>query len=118
MAGTQGDETRLKGGKRLLEGGSAAMIGLVLINVFWGASSIATKETLLQLSAVEIVTVRFAIALAAVFLIALAFATVTVALASVPANAAQYWYLFCSPVLLAALSAPRFDFSQVVTGLV
>lgn len=73
MAGTQGDETRLKGGKRLLEGGGAAMIGLVLINVFWGASSIATKETLLQLSAVEIVTVRFAIALAAVFLIALAF---------------------------------------------
>jgi drug/metabolite transporter (DMT)-like permease len=73
MAGTQGDETRLKGGKRLLEGGGAAMAGLVLINVFWGASSIATKETLLQLSAVEIVTVRFAIALAAVFLIALVF---------------------------------------------
>jgi drug/metabolite transporter (DMT)-like permease len=72
MAGTQGGETRLKGGKRLLEGGGAAMIGLVLINVFWGASSIATKETLLQLSAVEIVTVRFAIALAAVFLITLA----------------------------------------------
>jgi drug/metabolite transporter (DMT)-like permease len=73
MAGTGGDETGLKGGKRLLEGGSAAMIGLVLINVFWGASSIATKETLLQLSAVEIVAVRFAIALAAVVLIALAF---------------------------------------------
>jgi drug/metabolite transporter (DMT)-like permease len=49
------------------------MAGLVLINVFWGASSIASKEALLQLSAVEVVTVRFAIALAAVLLIAIAF---------------------------------------------
>jgi drug/metabolite transporter (DMT)-like permease len=73
MAGTQGDETRLKRGNGLLEGGGTAMIGLVLINVFWGASSIATKETLLQLGAIEIVTIRFAIALAAVVLIALAF---------------------------------------------
>jgi drug/metabolite transporter (DMT)-like permease len=73
MAGMQGDESWLKYGKGLLEEGGAAMIGLVLINVFWGASSIATKEMLLQLSAVEIVTVRFAIALVAVFLIALVF---------------------------------------------
>lgn len=73
MAGTQGDESGLKGWKGLLEGNGTAMIGLVLINVFWGASSIATKEMLLQLSAVEIVTIRFAIALAAVFLIALVF---------------------------------------------
>jgi drug/metabolite transporter (DMT)-like permease len=51
-----------------------AMAGLILINVFWGASSIAAKEALLQLSAVEIVTVRFAIAFAAVLLIALLFA--------------------------------------------
>lgn len=49
------------------------MAGLVLINVLWGASSIATKEALLQLSAIEVVTLRFAIALAAVFLIALVF---------------------------------------------
>jgi drug/metabolite transporter (DMT)-like permease len=60
--------------KHFLGSGSAAMIGLILINVFWGASSIATKEALLQLSAVEIVTVRFAIAFAAAFLIALLFA--------------------------------------------
>ena len=73
MAGTQGDETRLKSRDGLLGGGGAAMAGLVLINVFWGASSIATKELLNQLGAVEIVTVRFAIALAAVLLVALAF---------------------------------------------
>src|SRR5271157_4527800 len=39
------------------------MLGLVLANVFWGASSIAAKEALKQLNAVEIVTLRFAIAL-------------------------------------------------------
>ncbi len=50
------------------------MAGLILINVFWGASSIAAKEALLQLNAIEIVTVRFAIAFAAVLLIALLFA--------------------------------------------
>jgi drug/metabolite transporter (DMT)-like permease len=40
------------------------MAGLILVNIFWGASSIAAKEALLQLSAVEIVMLRFAIALA------------------------------------------------------
>lgn len=63
-----------RGWKQLTESSGAAMIGLILINVFWGASSIAAKEALLQLSAVEIVTVRFAIAFAAVLLIALLFA--------------------------------------------
>ena len=38
------------------------MLGLILVNVFWGASSIAAKEALLQMSATEIVTIRFTIA--------------------------------------------------------
>ncbi len=38
------------------------MLGLILVNVFWGASSIAAKEALLQLNAIEIVTIRFTIA--------------------------------------------------------
>lgn len=42
------------------------MLGLILVNVLWGASSIAVKEALIQLSPVEIVTVRFAIAFLAV----------------------------------------------------
>ncbi|OPY25737.1 MAG: O-acetylserine/cysteine export protein [Methanocella sp. PtaU1.Bin125] len=62
------------GWKQLTENSGAAIIGLVLINVFWGASSIASKEALLQLTAVEVVTVRFAIAFVAVLAIALAFA--------------------------------------------
>lgn len=49
-----------------MDTGAAIMMGLVIVNVFWGASSIAAKEALLQLSAVEIVTVRFAIAFLAV----------------------------------------------------
>jgi drug/metabolite transporter (DMT)-like permease len=57
----------------MLDGNAAALIGLVGINVFWGASSIAAKEALLELSAVEICTIRFAIACAAVLAIALAF---------------------------------------------
>ena len=60
--------------KTWLKGGEAAMAGLVLINVLWGASSIAAKEALRQLSAVEIVTIRFAIALAAVLAVTLLFA--------------------------------------------
>lgn len=63
----------MRGWKERFTGSGAAMAGLVLINVLWGASSIAVREALLQLSAVEIVTIRFAIAAAAVFLIALAF---------------------------------------------
>jgi drug/metabolite transporter (DMT)-like permease len=39
------------------------MAGLVLVNIFWAASSIAAKEALLQLSAIEIITLRFGIAL-------------------------------------------------------
>ena len=62
------------GWKGFLGSGSAAMIGLVLINVFWGASSIASKEALLELTAVEIVTIRFSIALIAAVAVALAFA--------------------------------------------
>jgi drug/metabolite transporter (DMT)-like permease len=57
----------------MLDGNAAALIGLVGINVFWGASSIAAKEALLELNAVEICTIRFAIACAAVLAIALAF---------------------------------------------
>ncbi|CAJ36486.1 DMT family transporter [Methanocella arvoryzae] len=49
------------------------MIGLVLVNVFWGASSIAAKEALIQLTPVEIVTVRFAVAFIAVLALALLF---------------------------------------------
>ncbi|HUL62187.1 MAG TPA: DMT family transporter [Methanocella sp.] len=86
MAGTQGDETTLRGSHGLPGSSGAAMAGLVLINVFWGASSIATKELLNQLGAVEIVTVRFALALAAVALVALAFdrAALRVSLRDVP----------------------------------
>lgn len=39
------------------------MAGLILVNVFWGASSIAAREALMQLNAIEIVTIRFTIAL-------------------------------------------------------
>jgi drug/metabolite transporter (DMT)-like permease len=39
------------------------MLGLIMVNVFWGASSIAAKEALLQLNAIEIVALRFTIAL-------------------------------------------------------
>lgn len=39
------------------------MAGLVLVNIFWAASSIAAKEALHQLSAIEIITLRFGIAL-------------------------------------------------------
>jgi drug/metabolite transporter (DMT)-like permease len=39
------------------------MAGLILVNVFWGASSIAAREALLQLTSIEIVTIRFSIAL-------------------------------------------------------
>ena len=46
------------------------MAGLVMVNVFWAASSIAAKEALQQLSTIEIITIRFAIA----FLIILALA--------------------------------------------
>jgi drug/metabolite transporter (DMT)-like permease len=47
------------------------MLGLILVNVFWGASSIAAKEALLQLDATEIVTIRFAIAFFIVLALAL-----------------------------------------------
>jgi len=48
------------------------MAGLILVNVFWGASSIAAKEALQQLNAIEIVTIRFTIALLIVFGMAVA----------------------------------------------
>lgn len=48
------------------------MAGLILVNVFWGASSIAAREALLQLSSIEIVTIRFTIALFIVFGMAIA----------------------------------------------
>ncbi|HTY89970.1 MAG TPA: DMT family transporter [Methanocella sp.] len=48
------------------------MAGLILVNVFWGASSIAAREALLQLNAIEIVTIRFTIALLIVFGMAVA----------------------------------------------
>ena len=47
------------------------MAGLILVNVFWGASSIASKEALLQLNAVELVTIRFSIAFFIIFGLAL-----------------------------------------------
>ncbi|HMK46336.1 MAG TPA: DMT family transporter [Methanocella sp.] len=49
------------------------IIGLVLVNVLWGASSIAAKEVLTQLNPVETVTIRFAIAFAVVLAAALLF---------------------------------------------
>ncbi len=63
----------LKNLRSISNTGAAIMIGLVLINVFWGASSIAAKEALIQLTPVEIVTVRFTIAFLAVFALTLAF---------------------------------------------
>lgn len=45
--------------------GSSALLpmaGLVMVNVFWAASSIAAKQALHQLSAIEIITIRFSIA--------------------------------------------------------
>ena len=51
-------------------GALLTMAGLVLVNVFWAASSLAAKEALHQLSAIEIITIRFTIA----FLIILALA--------------------------------------------
>ncbi len=53
------------------DNGYVAMLGLVIVNVFWGASSIAAEEALLQLTAIEIVTLRFSIALAIVLGLAL-----------------------------------------------
>lgn len=75
-----------KGFREMLDGNAAVLIGLITINVFWGASSIAAKEALAQLSAVEIVTIRFAIACVAVFAIALLFApgALRIALRDVP----------------------------------
>jgi drug/metabolite transporter (DMT)-like permease len=49
------------------------MLGLITVNVFWGASSIAAKEALLQLNAIEIVALRFTIALLLVLGLALLF---------------------------------------------
>ncbi|MCD1294705.1 EamA/RhaT family transporter [Methanocella sp. CWC-04] len=37
-------------------------LGLIIVNILWGASSIAGRQALLQLSTIEIVTIRFAIA--------------------------------------------------------
>jgi drug/metabolite transporter (DMT)-like permease len=47
------------------------MFGLILVNVFWGASSIAAKEALLQMNATDIVTIRFTIAFFIILALAL-----------------------------------------------
>ena len=47
------------------------MLGLILVNVFWGASSIAAREALLQLTAIEVVALRFTVALIIVLGLAL-----------------------------------------------
>jgi drug/metabolite transporter (DMT)-like permease len=38
------------------------MLGLIMVMVFWGASSVAIKEAYAQLNTIEIVTLRFALA--------------------------------------------------------
>lgn len=53
----------LKNADRLKDNAFIVMLGLIIVNVFWGASSIASREALRQLGAVEIITVRFTIAL-------------------------------------------------------
>lgn len=61
----------LKDITKMVDSTLTLMLGLVIINVFWGASNIAAREALLQLSAIELVTIRFAIAFIAVFAITL-----------------------------------------------
>ena len=52
-------------------GAALTMAGLIMVNVFWAASSIAAKEALHELSAIEIITIRFAIAFVIILALAI-----------------------------------------------